>query len=332
MAIETIASVDELYGLQPEWLALWQRSSIATPFQSPDWLIPWWEHFGAGELCVAVLREGASVVAVAPFFVSNESPPRLRFIGSGNTDYLDVLVDDHAPGDGAATIIRHLCQSRGWDRIVLDHLRADSPLMRASACPEVLEYVEAQDACPVLSLPGAADEFIEGLPRQLRQNLAYYRRKLTLLGETTFDQAVENNFAELFDALIRLHEARWRTINTTGVLFECDVQNFHRDAAKGLMAHHALRLYGLRFEGNLIACLYGFHHAHRTYYYLGGFDPTFAAFSPGTILIAHAIHEAIHEEATSFDFLSGRENYKYKWGAVDELIYRKQLKHTKRSD
>src|SRR5690242_19699760 len=42
-------------------------------------------------------------------------------------------------------------------------------------------------------------------------------------------------------------------------------------------------------------------------------------------ILTYAIHEAIREEATSFDFLCGRENYKYRWGAVDQLVYRKQL-------
>ena len=29
---------------------LWRRAPAATPFQSPAWLIPWWRHFGSGEL------------------------------------------------------------------------------------------------------------------------------------------------------------------------------------------------------------------------------------------------------------------------------------------
>ena len=78
--------------------------------------------------------------------------------------------------------------------------------------------------------------------------------------------------------------------------------------------------------GRIIAALYGFHHATRTYYYLGGFDPEFKQYSPGTILIAHAIAEAIREGATEFDFLRGREDYKYRWRAVDRIIYRKRIK------
>lgn len=287
--------------------------------------MPWWQHFGTGRLCVVVLRDGVNVLAIAPFFSSDENSRTLRFIGAGNTDYLDLLVDDRAPDDCAAVILQHFGRLNSCDTIELTNLRHDSPLVKPNACTEFHEYVEKQDACPVLSLPHSADEFIEELPRQLRYNLGYYRRKLVLLGEMTFDHAVANNFEELFAALVTLHEARWRMLNSPGVLFADSVQNFHREASRRLLSHNALRLYALRCGGRIIACFYGFHYARRTYYYLGGFDPQFAQYGPGTILIAHAIHEAIREEATSFDFLCGRESYKYRWGAVDQVIYRKSF-------
>jgi CelD/BcsL family acetyltransferase involved in cellulose biosynthesis len=122
VALQTIESERELEALYAEWLALWQRSSSATPFQSPDWLIPWWQFFGTGQLCVVVMRDGANVIAIAPFFSRDESPRTLRFLGTGNTDYLDVLVDDRAPEDYAATILEYLCRDNSWDRIELENL------------------------------------------------------------------------------------------------------------------------------------------------------------------------------------------------------------------
>ncbi|MFY7954449.1 MAG: GNAT family N-acetyltransferase, partial [Armatimonadaceae bacterium] len=67
-----------------------------------------------------------------------------------------------------------------------------------------------------------------------------------------------------------------------------------------------------------VASLYCFATFSETFYYLGGFDPDFAKFSPGTVLTAHAIRYAIENDRSSrFDFLRGNESYKYKWGAVD---------------
>ncbi len=46
--------------------------------------------------------------------------------------------------------------------------------------------------------------------------LNYYRRKLASLGEVKIECADEGNFAELFEAFLRLHEARWRMHDMPG--------------------------------------------------------------------------------------------------------------------
>jgi CelD/BcsL family acetyltransferase involved in cellulose biosynthesis len=323
LAIREIESLDELESIRPAWLALWRSSPAATPFQSPAWLIPWWKHFGVGQLRVLVLMNAKRVVGIAPLFVDNDL--RLLLVGTGNTDYLDILAE--AP-ECAAEVFKYLCRRRSWNEIYFESLRRESPLLNTTACSDVSEYVEEQDACPVLSLPTCADEFISSLPRQLQHNLNYYRRKLANLGQVKIEPANENNFEELFEALLNLHEARWQMNCLSGVLYADDVQDFHHDAARGLLSQRALRLYGLRLDKRIIASLYAFHHGRCTHYYLSGFDPEFKQLSPGTILVAHAILEAIREGDAGFDFLRGREDYKYRWGAVDKTIYRKQVTWT----
>jgi len=106
----------------------------------------------------------------------------------------------------------------------------------------------------------------------------------------------------------------------------------HREAAPLLDAVGLLRLYAMRLDGQIIAVLYCLAEAAprpnlRHYDYLGGFDPRFASLSPGTLLIAHAIERASDEGATAFDFLRGRDPYKYRWGARDQSMYTLRLWH-----
>ena len=323
LTICEVESADGLESLRADWFALWKRSATSTPFQSPDWVIPWWKHFGAGQLCVLALSEESRLVGLAPFFILQSS---LRLIGTGNADYLDILIDDRVRSDGARLIFAHLCKSRrGWNACDFENLRGNSSLLAMHACDGFVEHTEQQNFCPVSLLPHSVEQFLDSLPRQLRQNWNYYQRKLSMLGEVEIERASEHNFAELFNSFLKLHEARWRMDNMPGVLCDENVQSFHRDAATRLLSSGALRLYALRINSRIIASLYGFHQAGRTYYYLGGFDPEFKQYSPGTILIGHAIVEAIREGAREFDFLRGREDYKYRWGAIDRVIYRKQL-------
>ena len=192
-------------------------------------------------------------------------------------------------------------------------------------CAGLREHLQEQNYCPVTLLPASPQQYLDRLSHHLRNNLDYCQRRLSTLGDVVMEWAGKLNFAELFEAFVKLHEERWRMNSMPGVLCDENVQRFHREAAAAFLGSGALRLYALRINGRIIASLYGFHHAARTYYYLGGFDPEFKQHSPGTVLVAHAITEAIREGAREFDFLRGREDYKYRWGAVDRTIYRKRL-------
>jgi CelD/BcsL family acetyltransferase involved in cellulose biosynthesis len=63
----------------------------------------------------------------------------------------------------------------------------------------------------------------------------------------------------------------------------------------------------------------------RAYSYLSGFDPEFGGISPGTLAVGHAIRHAMGEGAREFDFLRGRERFKYFWGARDRPCYGRML-------
>ena len=76
-------------------------------------------------------------------------------------------------------------------------------------------------------------------------------------------------------------------------------------------------MYALRIGTRTAAVHYGFQAGTRAYYYIGGFDPELATLSPGKLITASALEEAITEGATTYDFLGGREEYKYEWGATD---------------
>jgi CelD/BcsL family acetyltransferase involved in cellulose biosynthesis len=83
----------------------------------------------------------------------------------------------------------------------------------------------------------------------------------------------------------------------------------------------------LRSDGKIAAVLYAFVWLGRMYGYLGGFRPEMARCSPGAVLIDHVIGAAIGERLREFDFLRGREAYKYLWGSRDRINHRLLIWH-----
>jgi CelD/BcsL family acetyltransferase involved in cellulose biosynthesis len=119
------------------------------------------------------------------------------------------------------------------------------------------------------------------------------------------------------DELCRLHAARWADLGEAGVLADDRLARFYRQVIGAFAAQGWARLYALQQGARVLGVYYGFQYRGAAYAYLGGFDPDFAYFSPGTVLVGHAIEQAVREGAREFHFLRGDEAYKYAWGAVD---------------
>jgi CelD/BcsL family acetyltransferase involved in cellulose biosynthesis len=270
----------------PEWEALFDRCAWATPFQHPAWILAWWRHFGADRWATVTTWCDDRMHAVLPLF---EWQGRHVFIGSGITDYNDVLAEPGANLNLPSPV-------------ELTDLPAHSPL---------LEAVEAQPCapCPVARLGPP--------PAKLLKNLRYSLRRLHAAGEVRIERATPETLDDFLDALFRWHTARWQIRRQPGVLSDARVTAFHREVAPAFLKAGMLRLYGLRVNGELRGSLYCFARNGRVYYYASGFDPELSPYSPGSLMILHAWEEARAADDYEFDFLRGSEAYKYAWGAED---------------
>jgi CelD/BcsL family acetyltransferase involved in cellulose biosynthesis len=312
-----IADFAELQSAARAWEHLWRRSETATPFQSPAWLLPWWRHFQPGHLFAIAAWRSGELVGLAPFY--QEDGPmgrRLLPVGISVSDHHDVLVD---PADaqevGAALVREALLRSDAWDRWEWEELLPDAAALTLSFAPQCRVEAAAQSACPVLQLTG--DTLAGCVPVRKRRDVSQARNRARRRGPFHVEQTGEDNLERALDHLFRLHARRWETRGEAGVFADGRVRSFHRDAAAGLLAEGLLRLYVLRIAGCVAAVFYGFCHRARMYGYLTGLDPAFEYESPGVIIIAHAIEQALAEGVQEFHFLRGREAYKYRWGAVD---------------
>jgi CelD/BcsL family acetyltransferase involved in cellulose biosynthesis len=181
-------------------------------------------------------------------------------------------------------------------------------------------WAQVTDANPCLRL----ELLDEGsfIPHRQLEKLRYYRRRAAKCGEVDFERATGDNCSEFLNELFQLHRDRWRTKNGEGVLSDPAVRDFHLAAAQKAASAGALRLYRMKLNRQVITVLYAFAGGKSTYYYLSGFDPAFDKLSPGTLIVGHAIEEAIAEGHRWFDFMRGQENYKYAWGALENRTKR----------
>lgn len=312
-----------LEALRPTWRALWERTHGANPFQHPAWLIPWWRSFGAGQrLLTLAFRDGDRLDGLWPLYVLEEpggGPRKLLPLGIGITDRLDPLLDPEL----AAAALAHLARrANGFDRLDLPALAPGSPLLRAPAPSGWRDEAGPCEPCPALALPDRPDALRRAVPRLGRQ--PYYLSRAARLGRVELAPATADDLPEALDALFRLHALRWP--DTGGVLANPQVQAFHRAAAPELLAEGLLRCHVLRVDGGTVAVLHALADRSACHAYILGYDPTLPHPGLGALMIGHAIEAAAAEGLAEFDFLRGREPYKYAWGATDRPAFRRSLR------
>jgi CelD/BcsL family acetyltransferase involved in cellulose biosynthesis len=320
MSLEIITSIEQLRLLEPEWDALWRRSAAATPFQSPHWLMPWWETFGNGELYAIAASDGRELQCLAPFYIlrDDDSDESLGLLlGTGLSDYLDVLAD----AGHAEAIFEQLAKAdcQMWD---LHQLPSSSSLLTAASPPGWNDHVEDHEPCPGLDIERGVEAVLSS---HARKRVRYAERSLSGLGELVWEPATSSSLDGMLETLFVLHGARWRRRNLPGVLADAAVRHFHRHVARRMLEAGALQMFALRIGDDVAGVYYGFAGRTTAYYYLSGFDPDLERFSIGRVMVAHAIEEAHGAGAVIFDFLRGAEDYKYAWGASDRRTRRRIL-------
>ncbi len=313
----------------PAWTELCNRCRLTTPFQFPHWIMPWWKNLGGGNLRAVIFNDGYFLAGIALFFIyENEFGKRkLCFIGTGITDYLDIVVFPGYEEIVFSSLMQYLNDiSLQWDECDLQDIPESSILLHCDY-PDMF-VVERSDCniCSHLDLPSNKDLLRTSLPKKLRKNLSRVARLLSSNGGYHLKIADESNVESFLQRLFDLHQARWSSKNQKGVLCNDNLKRFHIHAASGLIKDGLLRIYEMKFCQKSIAIYYALTHKNRVYAYLGGFDPSMEQYSPGTLLLYHMVEDSIKRGAEYFDFLRGNEIYKSYWRPVYSINSRIQIR------
>lgn len=326
LAVNVVTELDALEALRDEWAALCEECPRTTPFQHPDWVIPWTRHFVHGSLFTLAFRSGdGRLVGLAPWFRYVRSGERIvTSLGGGLSDHHEVIASPERSTDIVRAIFQTLGEStHAWDACELDQLGEGSPLLSASLPANLVEERRIEsEPCPVLRLATSTDGKLSSVPGHQLAQFRKYRRRAERLGTLQLRRANADDCQEMLTTFFDLHAARWQSRHAAGMAADPLVRAFHREVTQNAARSGSLRLYALTLDGKAVASLYGFRDKNTLYCYWQGFDPSASELSPGMLIVGSVIEDAAREGATVVDFLRGLEPYKLRWGAVSERTYR----------
>jgi CelD/BcsL family acetyltransferase involved in cellulose biosynthesis len=280
-------------------------SSTDVVFLTLDWQRQWWRAFGGERLLLVVAERHGEPVAIAPLFVSGEM---LFLVGSGGSDYLDFI---GAPEEDVLAAMLDIARNRisGFAGIGLYHVPLGSgttALLPGVAARLGLElhreggmtgpYADLTDAAMVQRLTGR---------RSVRKEETRMRRAGPLRTRVAASDELDR-WLELFFVQ---HASRWGAVGETGLERE-DARAFCRAIVHA--GHWAgwLRFTMLEWRDAPVAFDISLLHGARQLCYLVARDPAIRAYSPGRVLQAHVVTDALARGVRRFDFGLGDEDYK----------------------
>jgi CelD/BcsL family acetyltransferase involved in cellulose biosynthesis len=326
--------------LKEEWNDLLARSRFNTIFLTWEWQTTWWQHLGRGRgpLYILAGRDAGRLVAIAPLYLSEDAGQVFQVVGCIEvSDYLDLIVEAGREEVVYADFLRWLQgpDAPHWDAVdlcnqphaSLSHTLLPQMAERTGYAVEVFQ----EDVCPVIALPqdgdaDAWDAYLETLDKKERHEI---RRKLRRLEREAPDAVVRfvgggDDLPAAVDAFIALH--RNSRADKHSFMTE-QMQAYFRAIAEVLASKGWLQLSFLEIDGAAVAAYFCFDYENAILVYNSGYDPAgVPQLSPGWVLLARVIQRAIELGRARFDFLQGDEDYKHRFGGVDEPVHRTILR------
>ena len=309
---------EEIDALVPAWRSL-AATSAGSPFESPDWLVPWWRHYGAGrEPRVLTWWADDELVGVAPLvlgrvrrgpFVARE----LDFWGATATPlrgWVDVVAREDLRGRIADELAERVARDRDWDLVNYLRLPAASPTVAALRARWARWHIRLTGAVRSLSwvvdLPADREEWRGYLSPKARHNI---RRELRIFEKRMagrLDRVADPGAAgEIVAALRGLMTARW---GAAEAYFRADprFEAFAADALRSTLAAGIADVLVARDPDGIQAALVCLRVNRRTTAVLIGMTSAeaYRPFSLGKVLFHRAIDDAVAAGSATFDFLA----------------------------
>ena len=302
--------------LADEWRALAAEAPVS-PYQSPDWVLPWVETVGADSGVVpfiVVARDSSGkLAALLPLGVTRRRGLTVAsFLGAKDSNFnmglfrpgpawtresiRDLLVESATHGELRVDLLTLRNQPHDWQGAanplaVLPHQPSPSFAYKATLVPD-------------------PEAFLRGrLSRDTRKKVRQKANRLRALGAVSLVEARSRaDTEELLDAFTAQRRARHAASGLSGE----DLPGIRRFLDRTVGDAGPVSLYGLRCGDRIVATLAGIRAKGRFCGMLTSFaaEPEVARTSPGELLLSEVIRIHCSAGYTTFDLGIGEARYK----------------------
>jgi CelD/BcsL family acetyltransferase involved in cellulose biosynthesis len=329
LSTRVIRSLNEIDGIRDDWNRLLQQVPTASIFSTPEWLLPWFNAYGAGRellmvavydtACERMISLAALMLEMAPVVRQRRT---VRFVGdgSGDSDNLEILSVPGREREAISALLDFLnAEHTSWDVARFNTMPSDS-----TSCRELVQELRergwtvqiAHQPCCAVTLPTTWDAYLQERSMKQRQKMRSRPRRLESRFRANYIRCSRDDIEARLSQLFNLHAKRWGLRGETGALGTEGRRTFYRLLSATLMERDWLEFWVLELNDIPVAAQYAFRYRDSCYSLQEGFDPSYDAESVGFVLRTRTMQRLIESGIRRYDFLGGVNESKLRWGAV----------------
>src|SRR5437764_3361361 len=296
--------------LHHEWDALAERIG-APPFMRPGWIEAWCRAYADTGPTLVEVRRRDELVAALPVI-------RRGRRSSGPTNSHTPVLGPLAVDEAAAAELAERAAVELGGQLVLEPVDPAEPITAAFAeslrQSGRLTLLEPLRNAPYVPVEGSFDDYLKGLSKNHRKQVARRRRRLEETGHVSIEvQASTRGLASALDDFVQLEASGWKKGSGTAIASRRENRDFYAEISRWAAERGWLRLSFLALDGRPIATELALEEAGVMYALKGGFDPAHSGFGPGQLLTHESLERSFAAGLESYEFLGRDEGYKLAW-------------------
>lgn len=304
------------------WDDLVAKSQTATYFQSHNWLFSWLKNFNikSCNILILMVHQNSELVAIAPFFITENT---ISFLGvsavNGETlcDYGDIIAKVGLEFQAWDSILSYLEKRHAIKKykFLLDCVSENSPTVQYFNSRNESIDLKPIYVSPHIIFPDNIDTHFSLLKKHNRSEL---KRKL---------RKAANSFVglEMLPAGNEAADKYWSMLPYASQVkkdFYCgNTRLFFDDLIRSEPSEQHVFIHFAHIDNKPVSGIIIFNYKQNQFAYNSISNTDYLSSCASIAVFHNAIQRGILRKDRVFSFLRGNDDYKYRLGAVDEVLF-----------
>ena len=298
--------------IKTDWYRINEENSEKDIFQLYEYNYYWCKSHPNAEQSIHICLENNNAVGIIPLIKSDPPAPIkagtvFTNIGLDCIDYANIIAtNEHRDKIIPAWLIHLESTQNDWDAICFRGVKSNWDLNNIEVSDgKIIEIYKTYDENFIIYLDNDFDIYINGLSKRIKTN---YLKFMDMMQNGEIE-IYEDKSCEAIDLFKKIHTERWNKVGYPG-MFNDERYDFFNKITQTEYFHMMF----LKCKEEIFAAICYFDFSGCRYYYQSAVridKKITSSISTGQMLILSIIRDAYQVGLNKFDFMNGKEAYKY---------------------